>query len=217
MTKSHIFDSSCAYAAKWCSNGRRGLLKVSSKCTPKHLKPIIKMHSSARYTHGERENRWFHRRRKSNENLNDKIACFSFPRVRIRLKWSPAPSKKIAQNGSENSKILFKNRIGSTARPSGRVGRRSYARFKTEIALDNIPTLLGRVWKAYAFKFMVLCLVAHDMRAHRSWEPSASFCSLKKRCARGFPEPQNFTLLLSMVEWGIAMVRIVTAIVELLP
>ena len=39
--------------------------------------------------------------------------------------------KKIAQNGSENSKILFKNRIGSTARPSGRVGRRSYARFKS--------------------------------------------------------------------------------------
>ena len=53
--------------------------------------------------------------------------------------------KKIAQNGSKNSKILFKNRIGSTARPSGRVGRRSYARFKAEIALDNIPTLLGRV------------------------------------------------------------------------
>ena len=51
------------------------------------------MHSSARYTHGERENRWFHRRRKSNENLNDKIACFSVPRVRIGLKWSPAPSE----------------------------------------------------------------------------------------------------------------------------
>ena len=76
--------------------------------------------------------------------------------------------KKIAQNGSENSKILFKNRIGSTARPSGRVGRQSYARCKAEIALDNIPTFLGRVKKAYAFKFMVLCLVAHDMRAHRS-------------------------------------------------
>ena len=93
MTKSRIFDSPCAYAAKSCSNGRRGRLKLNSKCTPKHLKPITKMHSSARYTHGERENRWFHRRRKSNENLNDKIACFSVPRVRIGLKWSPAPSE----------------------------------------------------------------------------------------------------------------------------
>ena len=112
MTKSHIFDSSCAYAAKWCSNGRRGLLKVSSKCTPKHLKPIIKMHSSARYTHGERENRWFHRRRKSNENLNDKIVCFSFPRVRIGLKWSPAPSKKLPKMDQKTAKFYSKTVSG---------------------------------------------------------------------------------------------------------
>ena len=112
MTKSHIFDSPCAYAAKWCSNGRRGLLKLSSKCTPKHLKPTTKMHSSARYTHGERENRWFHRRRKSNENLNDKIVCFSFPRVRIGLKWSPAPSKKLPKMDQKTAKFYSKTVSG---------------------------------------------------------------------------------------------------------
>ena len=122
---------------------------------------------------------------------------------------------KNTENWSKNNNKLFKNRVGSTARPSGRVGRQSYARFKAEIALDNIPTFLGRVKKAYAFKFMVLCLVAHDMRAHRSWEPSVPFCSLKKRSARGFPESQNFTFLLSMVEWDIAMARILSAMVEL--
>ena len=52
------------------------------------------MHSSARFTYGERENRLSHRRQKSNENLNYKITCFSLPRLRIGLQWSPASSKK---------------------------------------------------------------------------------------------------------------------------
>ena len=70
------------------------------------------MHSSARYTHGKRENRWFHRRRKSNENLNDKIACFSFPRVRIGLKWSPAPSKKLPKMDQKTAKFYSKTVSG---------------------------------------------------------------------------------------------------------
>ena len=93
-TKSQFFDSQSAYGAKRSSNGRRDLPKLSSKCIPKHPKSTTKMHRSAIYTHRERENRWFHRCRKSNENLNYKIACFFVPGARIGLQWSPAPSKK---------------------------------------------------------------------------------------------------------------------------
>ena len=68
--------------------------------------------------------------------------------------------KKIAQNGSENSKILFKNRIGSTARPSGRVGRRSYARFKAEIELQNIRTTAEHDWQPPNVHLELLCPAA---------------------------------------------------------
>ena len=47
---------------------------------------------------------------------------------------------KNTENGSKNNKKLFKNRVGSTARPSGRVVGQSYARFKAEIELHNIRT-----------------------------------------------------------------------------
>ena len=52
-------------------------------------------------------------------------------------------------------------------------------------------------------------------RRHARWEPSAPFCSLKNKCAMGYPEPQNFTVLLSMFESGVVVVRILTAMVEL--
>ena len=37
------------------------------------------------------------------------------------------------------------NRVGAVSQHSGRVGRRSYARFKAQIALENIQTFFGRV------------------------------------------------------------------------
>ena len=105
-TKSQFFDSPSAYGAKRSSNGRRDLPKLSSKCIPKHPKSTTKMHRSAIYTHRERENRWFHRCRKSNENVNYKIACFSLPCVRIGLQWSPAPSKKCWKFIKKQQKIF---------------------------------------------------------------------------------------------------------------
>ena len=105
-TKSQFFDSPSAYGAKRSSNGRRDLPKLSSKCIPKHPKSTTKMHRSAIYTHRERENRWFHRCRKSNENMNYKIACFSLPCVRIGLQWSPAPSKKCWKFIKKQQKIF---------------------------------------------------------------------------------------------------------------
>ena len=56
-----------------------------------------------------------------------------------------------------------------------------------------------------------------DMRAHRSWEPSSPFCSLSFKSATGYPESQNLTVHLSMFEWGVVVVRILTAMVELVP
>ena len=40
----------------------------------------------------------------------------------------------------KNSNFFFKNRVGSTARLSGRVVGQSYARLKAEIELHNIRT-----------------------------------------------------------------------------
>ena len=40
----------------------------------------------------------------------------------------------------QKTAIFFKNRVGSTARPSGRVVGQSYARLKAEIELHNIRT-----------------------------------------------------------------------------
>ena len=46
---------------------------------------------------------------------------------------------------SGNDENATKNRIGPGSQHSGRVGRRSYARFKAQIALENIQTFFGRV------------------------------------------------------------------------
>ena len=164
-TKSQFFDSPSAYGAKRSSNGRRDLPKLNSKCIPKHPKSTTKMHSSARYTNGERENRWFHRCRKSNENMNYKIACFSRPCVRIGLQWSPAPSKK-CWNFIKKQQIFFKNRVGSTARLSGRVVGQSYARLKAEIELQNIRTTAEHDWQPPNIHFQLLC-------------PAAATCALR--------------------------------------
>ena len=183
-TKSQFFDSPSAYGAKRSSNGRRDLPKLSSKCIPKHQKSTTKMHRSAIYTHRERENRWFHRCRKSNENMNYKIACFSLPCVRIGLQWSPAPSKK-CWKFIKKQQIFFKNRVGSTARLSGRVVGQSYARFKAEIELHNIRTTTE----------------------HDSQPPTVHFgflCPAAATCARIDPEnpPHRFARWIKRVQGG---------------
>ena len=168
--KSQFFDSRYAYGAKRSSNGRRDLPKLSSKCIPKHPKSTTKMHRSAIYTHRERENRWFHRCRKSNENMNYKIACFSLPCVRIGLQWSPAPSKKCWKFIKKQQKF-FKNRVGSTARLSGRVVGQSYARLKAEIELHNIRTTTEHDSQPPTVHFWFLCPAATTSAPSRSRTP----------------------------------------------
>ena len=67
---------------------------------------------------------------------------------------------KNTETWSKNCKFFFKNRVGSTARPSGRVGRQSYARFKTEIELQNIRTTAEHDWQPPNVHFEVLCPAA---------------------------------------------------------
>ena len=49
------------------------------------------------------------------------------------------------------------NRLGAVSQQSGRVGKHLYAFSTAQIALDNIPTVLGRVYNAFTFTFEVLC------------------------------------------------------------
>ena len=53
--------------------------------------------------------------------------------------------------------FFFKNRVGSTARPSGRVVGQSYARFKAEIELHNIRTTAKHESQPSAANFEFLC------------------------------------------------------------
>ena len=195
--KSQFFDSRYAYGAKRSSNGRRDLPKLSSKCIPKHPKSTTKMHRSAIYTHRERENRWFHRCRKSNENVNYKIACFSLPCVRIGLQWSPAPSKKCWKFIKKQQKF-FKNRVGSTARLSGRVVGQSYARFKAEIELQNIRTTPEHDSQPPNVHFEVLCPAAATPAPsrpvpHSDWTKifSCAVSTLASKCLATYAGVKN--------------------------
>ena len=67
---------------------------------------------------------------------------------------------KNTENWSKNNKKLFKNRVGSTARPSGRVVGQSYARFKAEIELHNIRTTTEHDWQPLNVHFELLCPAA---------------------------------------------------------
>ena len=56
--------------------------------------------------------------------------------------------------------FFFKNRVGSTARLSGRVVGQSYARFKAEIELHNIRTTTEHDWQPLNVHFELLCPAA---------------------------------------------------------
>ena len=61
---------------------------------------------------------------------------------------------------------FFKNRVGSTARLSGRVVGQSYARLKAEIELQNIRTTAEHDWQPPNIHFQLLC-------------PAAATCALR--------------------------------------
>ena len=74
--------------------------------------------------------------------------------------------KKNTENTSKKQQNLFKNRLGSTARLSGRVVGQSYARFQAEIELQNIRTTAEHDWQPPNVHFEVLC-------------PAAATCALR--------------------------------------
>ena len=68
--------------------------------------------------------------------------------------------QKILKIDQKICKFFFKNRVGSTARPSGRVVGQSYARFKAEIELHNIRTTAEHDWQPLNVHFELLCPAA---------------------------------------------------------
>ena len=68
--------------------------------------------------------------------------------------------QKNTENTSKKQQNLFKDRFGSTARLSGRVGRQSYARFKAEIELHNIRPTTEHDSQPPTVHFEVLCPAA---------------------------------------------------------
>ena len=78
---------------------------------------------------------------------------------------------KNAENLFKNSNFFFKNRVGSTARLSGRVVGQSYARLKAEIELHNIRTTTEHDSQPPTVHFWFLCPVATTSAPSRSRTP----------------------------------------------
>ena len=105
---------------------------------------------------------------------------------------------KNAENLSKNNKKIFKNRVGSTARLSGRVVGQSYARFKAEIELQNIRTTPEHDSQPPNVHFEVLCPAAATPAPsrpgpHTDWTKifSCAVSTLASKCLATYAGVKN--------------------------
>ena len=65
--------------------------------------------------------------------------------MRSASELSRVPGEVKCPNRWQKPLQTRQNRLGAVSQQSGRVGKHLYAFSKAQIALDNIPTILGRV------------------------------------------------------------------------
>ena len=135
--------------------GAPGVIWRSPQPSKNESKTHQKITPTCPFAFLEHENCRFHRMQKlyKNQTFRNRIfydsrSANGAPKVDLEApKWAENSTKTHRADSAPTSK-LRKDGQGARSRHSGRVGKWWYARWKAEIALDNIPRTLKRTIKA---------------------------------------------------------------------